>query len=203
VLADLETSLRQSFTPDNLAVYADYLQAQGDPRGELIALDLRQAQAPDAEIAAAIAKRVESLAGKEHRRLHQSVFRFGFIEELRLNDAWHGVPSEVLASVIASPLGPYIRAIRLSGGTIFLKYALAAVASVPRYEWLERLAIRQDTFAKMPKSPIATRAVTAAIIAATPRLETLEITGKNVFGTFEHPNVKTWTLSDVTSIKNH
>ena len=37
---DLERALQSSWDRDHLAVYGDALQARGDPRGELIAIDL-------------------------------------------------------------------------------------------------------------------------------------------------------------------
>ena len=37
----LEDVLRADFSRENLAIYADALQEEGDPRGELIAIDLR------------------------------------------------------------------------------------------------------------------------------------------------------------------
>jgi len=37
---DLESALRAAWSAADLAVYADHLQAIGDPRGEIIALDL-------------------------------------------------------------------------------------------------------------------------------------------------------------------
>ncbi|HET9988193.1 MAG TPA: hypothetical protein VFQ65_06730, partial [Kofleriaceae bacterium] len=39
-LAELERELATAWSRDHLAVYADHLQALGDPRGELIAIDL-------------------------------------------------------------------------------------------------------------------------------------------------------------------
>src|SRR5690349_17048148 len=38
--AQLEADLRRSWGAPQLTVYADYLQSIGDPRGELIAIDL-------------------------------------------------------------------------------------------------------------------------------------------------------------------
>lgn len=46
-IEDLERSLQVRLEPDTFAVYADALQSQGDPRGEVIALDLEiDAHAP-------------------------------------------------------------------------------------------------------------------------------------------------------------
>jgi uncharacterized protein (TIGR02996 family) len=40
--SDLEAMLRASPDDDTLMIYADALIAEGDPRGELIALELRR-----------------------------------------------------------------------------------------------------------------------------------------------------------------
>jgi len=49
MLHELETALQRELDPDTLAVYADALEAVGDPRGELISLDLRRVEAVAAE----------------------------------------------------------------------------------------------------------------------------------------------------------
>ena len=78
---DLEEALAACWNLDDLTVYADLLLAEGDPRGELIALDL--APQPDdadwhARRAAVLAKWLGSSLAARVRNL----VSFGFIHEL-------------------------------------------------------------------------------------------------------------------------
>ena len=197
----LEAALRADFSRENLMVYGDYLLAEGDPRGEMIAIDAKLAAGPDPELERKKKQLLAREMGQILGRLPQSTFAFGFIEELVLNDAWHGSPGDVTKAIAKTSLGPYIRSIRLWGGASFYKYALPAVAAGPTHHWVGKLKMSQWSDAAVPRSPLCTRKTTAALIAAVPNLHTLELKGRNFFGTFDHPGVKTWTLSDADSIK--
>src|SRR5262245_37701548 len=49
-IVGLETSLQAMWDPDTAAVYADLLASRGDPRGELIAIDLELARRESDEL---------------------------------------------------------------------------------------------------------------------------------------------------------
>ncbi len=106
-------------------VYADQLQAQGDPRGELISLQLA-AEKGDAKLAKAAAKLIAShpdvflgpLAA--HTRTYDGndteafTWRFGFIHAAKLshnhytNEAFKGSMAEVLTALLRHPSGRFV-----------------------------------------------------------------------------------------------
>jgi uncharacterized protein (TIGR02996 family) len=99
--------------PGGYAVYADWLQSQGDPRGQLMALQLapephsqEHARAIGREIAAHPAYYYGPLA--VHRK--HAVFRwqFGFIHDVNLGHIESGEPAGVLEQVLKHPSGRFL-----------------------------------------------------------------------------------------------
>ncbi|MDQ3368050.1 MAG: hypothetical protein M3680_21705, partial [Myxococcota bacterium] len=146
---ELEADLHDRCDPETLAVYADLLQAEGDPRGELIALDLHasggartqqrrgallQAWLGD-EVAVAWDASTQSWYAGE---LGTAVATFdrGFAD-LVVTEA--PAATLVLASLLASPVGEVVRRISLRGSTGLLGDALVLIAARQR-PWLEHLA---------------------------------------------------------------
>ena len=196
----LEAALRADFSRENLMVYGDYLLAEGDPRGELIAIDAKLEAGPDPALEQQKKQILAREMGPLFKKLQQSTFAFGFIEELFLSFGWHGVPSESTEAIAKTSLGPYIRSISIFGASRYFKYALPAIADGPTHQWVGKLTL-SHWGTEIPRSPLATRKTTAALIAALPNLHTLELKGRNFFGTFDHPGVKTWNLSHEDSIR--
>ena len=177
----LEQALRASFAREDLAVYADLLLADGDPRGELIALDLDPQPTP-----AWLARRrevIEGWVGRDVASVSLHVIRFGFIPEL-------GDGTASLA-LLASPAGAYVRAFRARGETRTLRLALAKLAGAPR-PWLAQLTIERWS---VDREVCIGRAHVDELIAQTPALTALEISGRRVVHAFSHPGVTALRVS--------
>ena len=187
---ELEEALAASWDVDTLAVYADYLQAEGDPRGELIALDL--------EIAAhgnnvELSKRRTSLlyawlgglvpVDNVHASWVGDSMKFGFVEDLVVdgND-----PNAVarLEQVLASPAGPYVRGLTMKGRRAELEPALRAIAT-REHPWLVRMTIGFT----MQDAPME-QDVAAVVFASMPRLDALELTPYPAFAGVAHPTIQ-------------
>lgn len=108
------------------AVYADWLQEQGDPRGELISLQLATETKRDAKIAKAAAALIESKADyflgplADHTKTYDGrdqdafTWRFGFIHSAQLShnqytdDDFEGSMAEVLETLLRHPSGRFV-----------------------------------------------------------------------------------------------
>lgn len=179
-LAELEAAAATG-DPAQLAVYADALQAQGDPRGELIAIDLHAAahgasRELDDRRAAVLAGWLGSLATEPGLR-----FSGGFIDLMYEP----GAPELLVARVLGSPAGPYLRSLELYGGATRIDSAISLVGLAPR----PRLRVLSVTRAGYPDEPTIPARATAALIRATPALETLIVRGFSVFGAVPHPRL--------------
>jgi hypothetical protein len=176
---DLEAALRASWSTDTLAVYADHLMSLGDPRGELIALDLHPVDEP-----AWHARRRVLLyhwLGADHSWGH--LVQHGFVHEVRA-----GHPRRELFS---GPLGEVIRGFSTWGTAYAIRdplpylvvRSLEQLVAQPR-PWLTRIAIEYDGDER------CSDALTRAVIAATPNLVELYSVGKPVFDSFRHPTLQ-------------
>jgi len=108
------------------AVYADWLQDQGDPRGELISLQLTAETKRDAKLAKAAAAKLEGNAGyflgplADHTKTYDGTgddaftWRFGFIHAAKLShnqysdDGFEGSMAEVLETLLRHPSGRFL-----------------------------------------------------------------------------------------------
>ncbi len=202
---DLEAALDDDFSHQNLAIYADLLQTEGDPRGELIAIDLRIAGLGPSD--ALRARRRELLAellgvaAEQFLRDDQNAFQFGF-GDVRI-DAVSGIRLTAERDLMESPLGPYLRHVKIRGGEKHLTTGIATLLkrSHPR---LRSLHIHYDTSASRRSDPIVSSAQTWRLIEATPVLERVRVTRSTttaeaarrpVFPSFDHPNVRDLELS--------
>ena len=183
-LAELEAACFSSgWERAQLAVYGDALQAAGDPRGELVAIDLHaEARGPTDELderrRELLGTWLGELAGSRAVRCV-----WGFVE-LTLD---RETPDPyTLAKLLGGPAGPFLRGLELAGDATFIANALALVAGAPRRR-LAALAITQPGASEQPT--IAGKAATE-LIRATPILETLVVRGGAVFGAFPHPTVR-------------
>jgi len=186
---ELEQALLARWDRDTLLVYADALQARGDPRGELIALDLEIAErGVTTELALRRRRRLyEWLGGGTicDRPVHEASFRYGFATDFFVTHDRNADAARYLTALFASPAGRYVRGLTVSvGGPAQLQAAFAVIGSEPR-PWLERLELCVvDSGAVLGDELVR-------VIAATPRLHTLALHGTRVLGTFAHPTVTT------------
>jgi hypothetical protein len=182
----LEAALAAEWDRETLAVYADHLQAVGDPRGELIALDLELASRSTPEMVVRRASLLSNWLGRlvpsdPHTSWIGDSFRFGFVEDLILDDTDPNA-AENLAAVLASPLAPYLRRITIRGHAEHASQVLRQLARIP-HRWLSQLAIRGYD------GLLDASAVDDFIVAA-PNVHTLEVGGTNVLDGFAHPALR-------------
>jgi len=187
---DLEEGLYGVFDRDHLAVYADELQRDGDPRGELITIDLHTEE------------RGESLELMEQRRAiladllgadvaaHPMVrCRYGFIDlvdaPMHSDEASEAAVAAVEA-VLRGDMGRFVRSAVFVGTTERVRDMLIALAEQPR-PFLNRLAIRgQSWLNRVDLSP----ELVASVSGALPRLHTLEVSGRRVVPMVVFPTVQ-------------
>lgn len=115
----LEAELRARWTPENLAVYADFLQAEGDPRGELILVGQRLAVADDVELRAHRDRLLDQLGVPKSCR---HLVKTGFVPT---------VPSYAL-ELLDTPVGELARSVELIGSCTTVLEQLRRVAAAPR-----------------------------------------------------------------------
>jgi len=178
-LEELERTVATSWSPEMLAVYADALQMEGDPRGEIIAIEL-QPPRPDLEVRRDAL--MQKWLGFDPRGWGGVRFRYGFVE----------LRSQHLERVLATPAAPFVRSLFVSGTNTEVVQALRTLASAPR-PWLTRLSIatgrrfgerRGGRAWFIVEDPIA-----ADLARATPHLEFLDVVGNRVMESFAHPGV--------------
>jgi uncharacterized protein (TIGR02996 family) len=170
---DLEAALRARPDDATLAVYADYLQAQGDPRGELIALDLTPPAMSTNGLEVRRGQLLEKWLGDDIElqfdRDQQlwyagdlsssyATFNCGFIS-LVLGDLEGVVPK-----LLGTSAGAYLREVSMTGQKDVLRPAVDALASRSR-PWLQRLAMHRPP---IDSSPLLSEARCHALAQATP-----------------------------------
>lgn len=186
---DIEAALEQSFDRATLAVYADELQQRGDPRGELIAIDLHTCvHGSTRELAEKKRELVRAWLGDGLWNYRH--FRFGFFDDYRTSYA----DSTAYATAVArSAAGPYIRGLTLHAPTVTQAQLDLVVAR--EHRWLQRLSIGKFSVFRG-----AAQEWCAAMPAATPNLVELAISGQTdrTVATkkflLDHPNVRRLVL---------
>jgi hypothetical protein len=187
---------------ETLAIYADHLLAEGDPRGELIALDLRiEASGTTSELVARRASLLAAFLG--HLRpldnLHLAwvgdTFSRGFVDDLVI-DAVDANACERLPAILASAIGPYLRGITIRGDDAFIDLALELVAS-REHAWLEQLTLVKQTGRD---APAASEATIESVVAAMPRLRRLAVEGHHVVDEFPHPALRELHVTGETAL---
>lgn len=196
---ELEAALAAAWDRDTLAVYADHLQAEGDPRGELIALDLEiEAHGNTVELSRRRTSLLYAWLGalvpvdNVHASWVGDSLRFGFVDDLRFD----GTEPNALArfeQVLASAAGPYVRGMTMTGSVGELEAALAVVARTPPLPWLARLAIGVHVDFMIgydvPRRAIAVDVARAAFHAL-PALQALELRPWAALSPLSHPSIK-------------
>ncbi len=191
---DLEEALLACWNVDDLAVYADHLLAEGDPRGELIALDLQPDETSGEWRARRQAVLRAWLGGDLAARAH-AVVRHGFVHAL---DDGKGAAGALTGPLLDSPAGAYVRSFTTRGPATRGRASLQRLAARPRPHLTRlRIAIRSGAAGR---EPAISGQAAEALIAATPRLVELEVGGRRVLGSFHHPALRRLHMSHHDSI---
>ncbi len=186
---ELEAALAASWDRDTLTVYADHLQAEGDPRGELIALDLEiEAKGSSVELSKRRTSLLYAWLGRlvpvdnVHASWVGDSLRFGFVDDLHFEG---GDPNALarFEQVLDSPAGPYVRGLTMTGHAQDLERALSALAS-REHAWLSRMSI-----GLWSAQPTIGEPAWRAAFAAMPHLESLELRPNAAFAPFSHPTI--------------
>ena len=162
---------------ENFLIYADWLQANGNPRGELIALEA--ARAPNV---ARVREQLEPtllgpLADFEERIA--PTWRLGFLDSVRIETTRHDedeglAVTQLLATVLALPSAPFLRSLSVGLPSIHehgsVVDTLVAAGSRPA---LRRLALTTNREEEMLSWTDAGEL--APIAALYPNLESLEV----------------------------
>ncbi len=188
---DLEEALAACWNLDDLTVYADLLLADGDPRGELIALDLQpMPEDPDwhSRRATVLAK---WLGGNLAQRAG-SLTRFGFVNELddgKRNGA-------ISTTLLASPAGAFVRRFVTRGQATKVRATVLALAAKPR-PFLTQLEVG---IRGASRDVCVSEQAMTKLVAATPRLRELEVRGRRVLAVVAHPTLRRLHLSNHDSV---
>jgi hypothetical protein len=195
-LGDIEEALASGRTPELLTVYGDALQSIGDPRGDLIAIDLHvAAHGPSAELAASKREQIDRWLGAE---LAARVLAIGAVDHGFVNLRW-GLGADELERVLANPaLHAALRELAIEDHDPGLRRAIDLVCARPP-PWLEHLQVVRypDAFDASLREAVAIDDDRAqALVRATPRLRQLTIAGANAVGELVHPHVRTVCVYD-------
>ncbi|HEY0190250.1 MAG TPA: hypothetical protein VGC42_03960, partial [Kofleriaceae bacterium] len=184
-LAELEAALRASWDRETLAVYGDALQAAGDPRGELIALELH-AERHGAGPGHGEARRraLQAWLGPdptETARWAAAASVHGFLGVWIVSGDPAGLPgrlsADYLDELLESPVSRYLRWVRISQDAADMQRTLRLLAARP-LPWLERLGIDQGGLAGPAPPPLA-----RIVGEAMPQLRALEVRGERAVTT--------------------
>jgi hypothetical protein len=195
---ELEEALAATWDRDTLAVYADHLQAEGDPRGELIALDLEiEAHGNSVELS----KRRTSLmyawlgslvpVANVHGSWVGDSLKFGFVENLELDDT---ITDDSLERVLASPAGPYIRGITIKGRADAIDRIFTVLAQ-REHRWLTQMSLGNRDGHYLNTSDRVDSRIAARAFAAMPRLRSLTLFANSALADLSHPTIETLALN--------
>jgi len=195
-ITEIEEALASRFTPELLAVYGDALQAIGDPRGELIAIDLHVAgHGPSAEMAARKRELVDRWLGPE---LAARILEIGAIDHGFVQLRW-GLGADELERVLANPaFHASLRELVIEDHDPGLRRAIDLVCARPP-PWIEHFQIVRypDAFDESLRDSVAIDDERAqALVRATPWMRRLTLAGANAVGELVHPNVRTVRVFD-------
>jgi hypothetical protein len=190
---DLEEALLACWNLDDLAVYADHLLADGDPRGELIALDL-QPHPISAEWQARRQAVLRAWLGRDLATRAAELVRHGFVHAL---DDGKGAAGALAGPLLDSPAGAFVRSFTTRGPATRVRASLQRLAARPRPHLTRlRIAVRSGG----GREPAIGAVTTDALIAAAPRLVELEVGGRRVLDAFSHPALRRLHMSNHDSI---
>jgi hypothetical protein len=195
-IEELEGAVAEHFDAEHLAVYADFLQGVGDPRGELIALDLAgEAVAADRRHELAIA-----WLGKLLPFVEVGAIDCGFIGDVVVSEQDPRGP--VLLELLAiEPAARHLRGLTITGRRLWVAATLARIVAQPQ-RWLERLSIHVWDNQRPPIPPAVDRELATALAIATPSLARLEVVGRNVFDELPHTHIRSLRLTGYDAVSS-
>lgn len=196
----LGEAVREGWSADHLAVYADRLIAGGDPRGELINLELAMGDAPTVEQRTRHAALVESCFGdvrstapdgmRSTRGIggRAGVERGFLVLDLR--------ETADVRKLYDARNGRFVRRVAVRGDGPSCRTMLTML-SIRRHAWLERITVVQDP---VPRFDYAVSvAATRALFDNLPALAALEVSGRRVIAIDQLPVRWLW-LSDLDAV---
>jgi len=187
---ELEQTLATAWNLETLAVYGDQLQAIGDPRGELVAIDLA---IDDDTASPGVEERrrdcMQAWAG-ELAALRTTRFKYGFVLDTIGID---------VARVLDSKLADHMLGVRIAENYERIAAQVDQLARRPR-RFLRQLAVRTETDAPWKVKRLLDSARVDAAIAATPNLVSFDAEGRAVCDSFPHPNLRTLRVTGFDSI---
>ena len=189
-IAELEAAVRATWDREAIAIYADHLQAIGDPRGELVAIDLHIDRG-DAG-AAVLARRAELIEQWFGADLPPGIVRYGFVDV----DASGMGPDSQLAIALRGPGAQFIRSVTLAGPHDELVPAVRELAREHR-PWLTSLTVRHwnEMTLEMAAQP------TAALLFGNLRaLRSLTLEGRRIFAAESHASLERMRLTGFDAI---
>ena len=194
--------------PDDatLGVYADFLQSQGDPRGELIALDLRPPSMSLHSVEVRRGQLLRTWLGDEVEVLLDPDQQLWYVGDLSSTyatfdcgfvDLFIDDPSDdaLLAHLLHGSGGEHLRRVSIQGSEDVIEPMLAHLVAKPR-PWLQQLAVSRTDGWKL----LVDRALGERFVAATPNLEVLDLLGRNLFDRLAHPTVRELGITGCESI---
>ena len=198
--SELADAVRESWSAAHLAIYADHLLALGDPRGELITLELAMGDAPTVEqrarhdtLVAACFGDLRSTAQDEFRSTRGIGTRAGV--ELGFLNLDAREPAD-LRKLYNARHGRYLRKLAIRGDGQACRDSLAMLSLRP-HAWLDRITIVQDPIPRHDYT--LSESAAHALWAQTPWLSSLEVTGRHVIVTDELPVRWLW-MSEPDSV---
>jgi hypothetical protein len=205
---DIERALAAKFDREHLAEYGDFLMTEGDPRGELVALDLQIEQhGAMRDLEERRLDVLRAIVGSELVALPFVKLRYGFAELAIDGRTYRHRHRRELDRFLAGALGAFVRRATVRGGEQLLRDAVGGLVR-RRHPWLHELRIhysmldldRDERLAVLASGePVIDKSTTAALVAATPALETLVVTRhtgireppvRPIFVDFVHPNAR-------------
>jgi len=184
--ASLAASLQRAWDPETAAVYADVLTSRGDPRGELIMIDL--AEHTDALldrkrelIQAWVGDEIAGWTWQPHDVGHGLLRGFAAATTGEHTMAGH------LATLFTA-VGPHVSNLSLHGSSVELSAAIDVISDLG-LPWLHALSIHRSN----TNTPID-KQVWERLIDATPNLRELSLIGHSIAVSPIHPAIDTLRL---------
>ena len=182
-IAELEHELQETWDPERLVVYADELQQLGDPRGELIALDLELERERRPELAtrrAALHEQVFGPSGWVTSKLGFAAFDL---------NSWSDNDEE-LARFLALETARYLATVELAGYEERLVGAIERLTAEVR-PWLRKAIV-------YPLGAVTARIDGERLVKAWPNLRELNLSSADpteLFAALTHPGVRSMRIT--------
>jgi hypothetical protein len=170
-LERLEAALLARWGREEMTVYADYLQSIGDPRGEVIAIDLVNLD------------KVNEAAWRKRRQAVLAAWLGAELAEKFGGQIFQGFVQEASAdtALLDSPAGEFVRAARFS---------TTDRAVYERFTQRVRPWVTHLSIAIPDRTRVIDDALAASLMAVTPRLDQLVLRGDGFARRIAHPTVR-------------